>query len=103
MPLIESKLLSFIANSIRNWTFQRFARVSETRYDLNPGPSAYRADALPTELRCQLAEPEINPYRLTHLQITPPLSLFRVDFFNDMFLIVDSSFYCGCTQLILFT
>ena len=83
----------------RNGTNKKYV----TRYDLNPGPSAYRADALPTELRCQLAEPEFNPYRLTHLQITPPLSLFRVDLFNDMFLIVDSSFFCGCPQLILFT
>ena len=59
---------------------------------VSPGPSAYRADALPTELRCQLVEPEFNPYKHTHLQITPPLSFFRVDFLNDIFLIVDSIF-----------
>ena len=82
----------------RNGTNKKY----DTRYDLNTGPSAYRADALPTELRCQLAEPEFNPYRLTHLQITPPLSLSRVDFLNDMFLIVDSSFFYGCPQLIQF-
>ena len=29
MPLLESMLLSFIANPSRNWTFQRFARVAE--------------------------------------------------------------------------
>ena len=28
---------------------------------MNPGPSAYRAHALPTELRCQLVQPEFNP------------------------------------------
>ena len=82
----------------RNGTNKQYVN----RWDLNPGPSAYRADALPTELRCQLAEPEFNPYRLTHLQITPPLSLSRVDFLNDMFLIVDSSFFYGCPQLIQF-
>ena len=85
--------LSFIAKPSRNWTFQRFARVAEKErtqrnklkilhsQDLNPGPSAYRADALPTELRCQLAEPEFNPYNHTHVQITPPPSFFRMDFF----------------------
>ena len=59
---------------------------------MNPGPSAYRANAQPTELRCQLAEPEINPNKLSHLQITPPLSFFRVDFLNDIFLFIDSIF-----------
>ena len=29
MPLLESMLLSFIANPSRNWTFQRIARVAE--------------------------------------------------------------------------
>ena len=70
MPLILINVVEFIANPGRNWTFQRFARVAEkertqrnklkydTRLDLNPGPLAYRADALPTELRCQLAEHE---------------------------------------------
>ena len=61
-------------------------KKSDTRQDLNPGPSAHRADALPTELRCQLVEPEFNPYKLTHLQIIPPLSFFRVDFLNDIFI-----------------
>ena len=82
----------------RNGTNKKY----DTRQDLNPGPSAYRADALPTELRCQLAEPEFNPYKHTHLQITPPLSFFCVDFLNDIFLFVDSSFFYGCPQLILF-
>ena len=82
----------------RNGTNKKYV----TLYDLNPGPSAYRADALPTELRCQLAEPEFNPYRLTHLQITPPPSFFLVDFLNDIFFFVDSSFFYGCPQLIQF-
>ena len=69
---------------------------------MNPGPSAYRDDALPTELRCQLVEPEINPYKLTHLRITPPLSFFRVDFLNDVFLFCLQYFFYGCPQLILF-
>ena len=60
----------------RNGTNEKY----DTRLDLNPGPSTYRSEALPTVLRCQLAEPEINPYKLTHLQIIPPLSFFRVDF-----------------------
>ena len=60
--------------------------------DLNPGPSKYRANALPTDLRCQMAEPEINPNKLSHLQITPPLSFFRVDFLNYIFLFIDSIF-----------
>ena len=29
MPLLESMLLSFIANRSRNWTFQRYASVAE--------------------------------------------------------------------------
>ena len=72
----------------RNGTNKKY----DTRQYLNPGPSAYRADALPTELRCQLAEPEFNPYKLTLLQVTPPLSFFRVEFLNNTFLFVDSSF-----------
>ena len=59
---------------------------------MNPGPSAYCANAQPTELRCQLAEPEINPNKLSHLQITPPLSFFRVDLLNDIFLFIESIF-----------
>ena len=82
----------------RNGTNKKY----DTRLDLNPGPSAYRADALPTELRCQLAEPEINPNKLIHVQIIPPLSFFRMDFLNGIFLFVDSSFFSGCPQLILF-
>ena len=99
MPLLESMLLILLLAPVGpSWTFQRIARVAEkertqrnklkydTRWDLNPGSSACRADALPTELRCQLAEPEFNPYKPTHLQITPPLSFLRVDSLNDIFL-----------------
>ena len=98
MPLLESMLLSLLITPVeigpsnaspgkqrkkeRNGTKQKY----DTRQDLNPEPSAYRADALPTELRCQLVEPEINYDKLTHLQITPPQSFFRVDFLNDIFL-----------------
>ena len=98
MPLLESMLLSLLLTPVeigpsnaspgqqrkkeRNGTNKKY----DTLQDLNPGPSAYRAGALPTELRCQLAEPEFNTYKLTHLQITPPLSFLRVDFLNDIFL-----------------
>ena len=58
--------------------------------DLNPGHSAFCADALLTDLQCQLAEREINPNKLSHLQITLPLSFLRLDFLNDIFLFVDS-------------
>ena len=114
MPLLESMLLSFIANHSRNWTFQRFARVAEKErtqrnkikilhsLGFEPRFSAYRSEALPSVLRCQLAEPEFNPYKHTHLQITPPLSFFRVDFLNDIFLFVDSSFFYGCPHMIQF-
>ena len=39
-----------------------------------------------------MAEPEINPNKLSHLQITPPLSFFRMDFLNYIFLFIDSIF-----------
>ena len=94
MPLLESMLLSLLLSPVeigpsnaspgqqrkkeRSGTNKKY----DTRQDLNPGPSVNRADALPTELRCQLVEPEFNPYKLTHLQITPPLSFIRVDFFE---------------------
>ena len=42
----------------------KYIYIIYTRQDLYPGPSTYRADALPTELRCQLVEPEFNPYKL---------------------------------------
>ena len=39
----------------------------------------------------------------THLQVTPPLSFFRVDLLNDSFLFIDSIFFFyECPQLILF-
>ena len=98
MPLIKSMLLSLLLTPVeigpfnaspwkqrkkeRNGTNKKY----DTRQDLNPGHSAYRADALPTELRCQLVETEFNPYKHTHLQFTPPLSFIRVDFLNDIFL-----------------
>ena len=81
--------LSFFRVNFRNDIFLFFLQyfsVDVTRQDLNPGPSAYRDDALPTALRCQLVEPEFSPYKLTYLQITPLLSYFRVDFLNDIFL-----------------
>ena len=34
----------------------------------------------------------INPYKISHLQSTPPLSFFRVDYLNDIFLFIDSTF-----------
>ena len=40
MPLLESMLLSFIANPSRNWTFQRFASVA--RYAKGPGFKSWR-------------------------------------------------------------
>ena len=82
----------------RNGTNKKY----DTCQDLNPVHSAYRADALPTELRCLLAEPEINPYKLTDLKITPSISFFRVDFLNDIFLFLTVVFFYGCPQLILF-
>ena len=98
MPLLESMLLSLLLTPVEigpsnaSPGYQRKKERNGTnkkhynRQDLYPGASAYRADALPTELRCQLVEPEFNPYKLTHLQITTPLSFFRVDFLNDIFL-----------------
>ena len=57
-----------VANPCHNWTFLRFARVAEKErtqrnkikksLGFEPRPSVYRADALPTELRYQLADPE---------------------------------------------
>ena len=68
MSLFESTLLSFCKPqskldipTLRQGSRERKNAKNkkyDTRYDLIPGPSAYRADALPTELRCQLAEPE---------------------------------------------
>ena len=76
MPLLESMLLSLLLTPVeigpsnaspgqqrkkeRNGTNKKY----DTRQDLNPGPSTYRALALPTELRYQLVEPEFNPYKL---------------------------------------
>ena len=74
MPLLESMLLSLLLTPVeigpsnaspgsqRNKKSNGANKKYDTRQDLNPGPSAYRADALPTELRCQLVEPEFNPY-----------------------------------------
>ena len=41
---------------------QRTNKKHDNRQDLYLGASAYRADALPTELRCQLVQPEFNTY-----------------------------------------
>ena len=68
MPLLESMLLSLLLTPVeigpskkeRNGTNTKY----DTRQDLNPGPLAYRANALPTELRCLLVEPEFNPCKL---------------------------------------
>ena len=74
MPLIESMLSSLLLTPVeigpssaspglqrkkeRNGTNKRY----DTRQDLIPGPSAYRTDALPTEIQCQLVQPEFNYY-----------------------------------------
>ena len=76
MPLLETMLLSLLLTPVeigpsnaspvyqrkkeRNGTNKNY----DTRQDLNPGPLAYRANALPTELRCQLVGPEFNLYKL---------------------------------------
>ena len=113
MPLIESKLLSFIANSSRNWTFQRFARVAEKertqRNKIKIWHSLWfepRSFGISRRRSTNWATMSVgrtwkNPYKLTHLQITPPPSFFRLDFLNDIFLFADSSFFYGCPQLIL--
>ena len=65
MSLFESTLLN-LCKPKSNLAFHRFAMVAEKErtqrkkdsLESESRSSAYRADAVPTELRCQLAEPE---------------------------------------------
>ena len=104
MPLLESMLLSLLLTPVeigpsnaspglqrkkeRNGTNKKY----DTRLDLNPGPLAI-APTL-NQLIHSVSWYNLNLILIsfTHLQITPPLSFFRVDFLNDIFLFVDSIF-----------
>ena len=60
--------LQTLCNGNRKGRTQRYKlKKSNIRLGFKPRPSAYRADALPTELPCQSADPEFYSY---NLQIT---------------------------------
>ena len=113
--LLESMLLSVIANPSRNWTFQRFAMVAEKertqrkkkkkRHSLGFEPSAF---GISRRRSVNWASVSVGRtwnlilITFTHLQFTPPLSFFRMNFLNDIFSICWQYLFYGSLHLILF-